>query len=112
MIILSLLENLADDYSKILYDMSSAESNTTHRDDVESKQKKLSEPNPAKALDHLTPTKNKDELTSFICKMQSNVEFILVYSSLKKYQNLESLLKRMSCSCGMRNRMYVTRGGL
>ena len=51
-------------------------------------------PDPAKveALEHITRPKNKEELNSFICMMQSNSEFIAEFS--KKAAKLRELLTK------------------
>jgi len=53
-------------------------------------------PDPAKveALNHLTTPKNKEELISFLCMMQSNADFIQDFS--KKASVLRELTKKNS----------------
>ena len=48
------------------------------------------DPEKVKALKHISPPKDKDELKSFICMMQSNTDFILNFA--KKVAPLRTLL--------------------
>ena len=60
-------------------------------------------PDPAKveALSHMAAPKNKDELNSFLCMMQSNAEFIPEFS--KKAAKLRELTKSLPDSPGERS---------
>ena len=50
------------------------------------------DPEKIEALDHVMPPRNKEELNSFLCMMQSNADFIAVFS--KKAAKLRELTKK------------------
>ena len=56
-------------------------------------------PDPAKveALNHMTAPKDKDELISYLCMMQSNAEFIPEFA--KKAAKLRELTKKSARFC-------------